>query len=260
MTTMTAYPHGVPSWIDLATPDPAASKDFYGSLFGWTYDGQPSENGDYTMANLDGHSAAGMMPLAPEMTASGMPPTWSIYVTVDDIDTAVAKVASAGGSVMRPPMDAMEAGRFAVIADPAGAVICLWQAKEHIGCEVVNEHGAFSWAELITPDPAAVAPFYAEVFGWTAQTTPMPSGSYTVFSVEGGNEDGIAGAMVPPVDGMPSFWSAYFMVDDAAATVDVAKTLGGQALMEATEIPGVGTLATMADPHGAMFAIMEPAS
>ena len=260
MTTMTEYPHGVPSWIDLATPDPAASKEFYGALFGWEYDDQPTdqEGSDYTMATLHGQSAAGMMLLAPEMAASGMPPVWSTYVTVDDIDASVAKVEAANGSVMRPPMDAMEAGRFAVVADPAGAVICLWEAKEHIGAGIVNEHGAFSWSELITPDPHTVTAFYATVFGWTAETMPLPSGAYTVFHVQGGNENGIAGAMAPPMDGMPSFWGVYFTVDDAAATVDLAKQLGAQVLMDATQMPGVGTLATLMDPHGAIFSIMAP--
>ena len=176
------------------------------------------------------------------------------------IDAAVGSMEPAGGTVMQPPMDAMDAGRFAVVADPAGAVICMWEAKEHIGAGVVNQHGAFSWSELMTPDPAAVAPFYSAVFGWTAQTMPMPTGSYTVFMVAGGNEDGIAGAMAPPVEGMPSYWGVYFMVDDAAATVATARTLGAQVLMDATEMPGVGTLATLMDPGGAAFSIMQPTS
>ena len=262
MTTMTSYAHGVPSWIDLATPDPTVAKAFYGELFGWHYDDQPtdSDGTDYTMADLDGRAAAGMMQLSAEMAASGMPSVWTTYVTVDDIEAAVGKVEPAGGSVMQPPMDAMEAGRFAVVADPAGAVFCMWEAKEHIGAGVVNEHGAFSWSELITPDPAAVASFYNAVFGWTAQTAPMPTGTYTLFAVAGGNENGIAGAMPPPVEGMPAFWGVYFMVDDAAATVALAKTLGAQVLMDATEMPGVGTLATLMDPGGAAFSVMQPAS
>ena len=260
MTTMTEYPHGVPSWIDLATPDPAASKKFYGALFGWEYDDQPTdqEGSDYTMATLRAHSAAGMMLLVPEMAASGMPPVWSTYVTVDDIDAAAAEVEAAGGSVLRPPMDAMDAGRFAMVADPAGAVICLWEAKAHVGAGIVNEHGAFSWSELITPDPHAVTAFYAAVFGWTAETMPMPSGEYTVFRVRGGNENGIAGAMAPPMEGMPTFWGVYFTVDDATVTVDLAKQLGAQVLMDATPMPGVGTLATLMDPHGAIFSVMAP--
>ena len=262
MTTMTSYPHSVPSWIDLATPDPAASKDFYGELFGWDYEEEPTdqEGVHYVMARKGGHSAAGMMQLSDEMAASGMPPVWSSYVTVDDVEATAAKVAPAGGTVLQPPMDVMDAGRMAVVTDPAGAVICLWQAKEHIGSEVVNEHGALTWNELITPDPAAVAPFYAELFGWTAQTAPMPTGDYTVFHVEGGNENGIAGAMAPPMPGMPAFWGVYFNVDDVAATTARAKELGAQALMEPTPMPGVGTLATLTDPHGAVFALMSPES
>ncbi len=221
MTTMTSYPHGVPSWIDLATPDPDASRSFYAELFGWDYDVEPTDQpgNDYTMARKDGRSAAGMMKLSDEMAASGMPPVWSTYVTVDDIEAAVAKVGPAGGNVLQPPMDVMDAGRMAVVTDSAGAVVCLWQAKEHIGAEVVNEHGALTWNELITPDPAAVVPFYSAVFGWTAETAPMPGGEYTVLKVEGGNENGIAGAMAPPMPGMPAFWGVYFNVDDAAATV-----------------------------------------
>lgn len=258
MATMMSYPHGVPSWIDLATPDVPASKAFYAELFDWEYEDQPTDGpGDYTMARRDGQNVAGVMPLSDEMAASGMPPVWSTYVSVDDIDATLAKVEPAGGATMGPVMEAMEAGRFAVIADPAGAVICLWEAREHIGADVVNEHGAFSWCELIAPDPAAVAPFYETLFGWTVQTAPMPSGTYTVFHVTGGNEDGIAGAMAPPVDGMPAFWGVYFNVEDTAATVEKARELGAQIMVEATPMPGVGTFATIVDPQGAVFSIMS---
>lgn len=260
MPTMTTYPNGVPSWIDLATPDPAASKQFYGALFGWEFDDQPTDQDgvDYTMAQHRGRSAAGMMQLSPQMAAGGMPPVWSTYIAVDDLDATVAMVDAAGGAVMQPPMDVMEAGRMAVIADPSGAVVCLWEAKDHIGAEVVNEHGAFSWCELITPDPGAVAPFYEALLGWTVETVPMPTGEYTVFHVAGGNEGGIAGAMAPPMEGMPAFWGVYFTVDDASATVASARELGAQIMMDATTMAGVGTLATIVDPQGAVFSIMGP--
>lgn len=260
MPTMTTYPHGVPSWIDLATPDPPASRAFYATLFGWSYDEEPTdqEGVDYTMARKGTASAAGMMQLSEEMAASGMPPVWTTYVTVDDLEAAVAAAADAGGTVLQPPMDVMDAGRMAVLADPSGAVICAWHAKEHIGAEVVNEHGALTWNELMTPDPAAVAAFYGAVFGWTAQTVPMEGGDYTVFHVEGGDENGIAGAMAPPMPGMPAFWGVYFDVDDVAAAVDVARSLGAQVLMEPTAMEGVGTLAALVDPQGAAFSLMTP--
>ena len=82
-------------------------------------------------------------------------------------------------------------------------------------------------------------------------------GPYTVFRVEGGNPDGIAGAMSPPME-MPPFWNVYFAVDDAAATVAEARERGAQVMMDATPMPGVGTLATLVDPQGAVFSIMQP--
>lgn len=260
MTTMNVYASGVPSWIDLATPDPEASKGFYSELFGWTYDDQPTDQpgSDYTMAFKDGHSAAGMMKLSQEMAASGMPPVWTTYITVIDADATAAAVGPAGGIVLQPPMDVMDAGRMAVLADPAGAVICCWEPKEHPGAGVVNEHGALTWNELMTPDPSAVAGFYATVFGWTSETVPMPEGEYTVFHVDGGSEDGIAGAMAPPMPGIPSYWGVYFHVDDVAAVVAEAKELGAQVMMDTTTIEGVGTMAAIADPQGAVFSVMTP--
>ena len=256
-----SYLHGTPSWIDLATPDPTASQGFYGELFGWSYDEQDTDRPGvtYTMCSQHGRSAAGMMLLSEEMAASGMPPVWTTYVSVDDIEATVAKVEPAGGTVLQPPMDVMDAGRMAVLSDPTGAVSCLWQKKEHIGCEVVNEHGALTWNELITPDVATAAAFYAEVLGWTSQAMPMPAGEYTVFFTPGGNENGIAGAMPPPMEGMPAFWGVYFAVDDAEATAARAGELGAQVLMPPTAMPNVGTLATFMDPQGAAFSIMQPA-
>lgn len=260
MTAMTSYPNGVPSWVDLATPDPAAAKAFYGELFGWEYEDIPTgePGATYTMARRNGLEAVGMMQLSEQMAQAGMPPAWSSYVAVDDLDATVTKVGPAGGRVLQPPMDVMEAGRMAVVSDPTGAVIGTWQAKQHIGARIVNEHGALSWTELITPDPAKAAAFYREVFGWTSQTAPMPSGEYTVFHVAGGNESGIAGAMAPPVPGMPPHWGVYFTVDDAAATAARASELGAQVLMQPTPMPGVGTLATLTDPQGAAFSVMTP--
>ncbi len=260
MTTVTEYAPGVPSWVDLATPDPVAAQQFYGALFGWTYQTNPTgtPGSDYVIANKGPSAAAGMMELSEQMAASGMPPVWSTYVTVTDVEATTRTAETSGGSVLQPPMDVREAGRMSVLADPSGAVICAWQPKEHIGAEVINEHGAFTWSELMTPDPSAVTQFYAEVFGWTANTAPMPGMEYTVFMVEGGHENGVAGAMKSPMEAMPAFWGVYFMVDDASETAAKAKELGATLMMEPTAMPGVGTLSTMSDPQGAVFSIMTP--
>lgn len=259
MTTMTSYLHGVPSWVELATPDLAAAKAFYGRLLGWDCTEEASDDPGvtYVMARKDGRSAAGMMQLTEDMSSSGMPPTWTTYIKVDDVDATVGAVQPAGGSVLQPPVDVLDAGRMAVIADPAGAVVGLWQPNRHIGAEVVNEHGALTWNELVTDDPAAVAPFYEAVLGWRAEAVPMDEGEYTLFHVAGADR-AIAGALPPTAGGMPNVWSVYLDVDDAASTVARAKELGGEILLGPTTMPGVGTMATLRDPQGAVFSVMTP--
>ena len=143
MPERTKYAPGTPSWVDIQTSDPTGAKAFYSALFGWEYDDQPvghdAEGNDafYSMATKNGKHVAAIAPLP----MPGVPPHWNTYVTVADVDATAAQVPGAGGSVMMPPFDVMDAGRMAVIADPTGALICLWQATNHIGASLVNEHG-----------------------------------------------------------------------------------------------------------------------
>jgi len=259
MPERTEYAPGTPSWIDLATPDPAASQQFYGSLFGWSFDDQDTGNPEmpYTIATQRGKSVAGMMKLSPDMAAAGMPPVWSTYVTVADVDAATKKAKDLGATVLSEPMDVMSAGRMAVLSDPQGAVFCLWQAKDHIGAEIVNEPVSLCWNELITPDVEGSKTFYRGLFGWSPQTAPMGDGpEYTVWQL---GETGIGGAMPPPMEGMPPFWGVYFAVGDTDATVATAKELGATVLAEPMDLPDVGRMAALTDPQGAVFSIIKNA-
>lgn len=258
MPSRTSYVHGTPSWIDLATTDVAAARAFYGGLFGWSFEEHPTDRGEpYVMARKGPHAAAGVMTQPSEQVEMGLPPLWASYVSVDDIEATLAKVEAAGGKVMAPAFDVMTSGKMAVLVDPTGAVLCLWQAGDHIGAEVVNEHGALVWNELVSPDVPAAAGFYAEVFGWEPEEMDMGEmGTYTVFNLDG---QGIAGAMAPPMAGMPPHWGIYVQVDDAAATVTAAEAAGATVVSPPTPTPA-GVLAHLADPQGAMFAVMTPPS
>jgi predicted enzyme related to lactoylglutathione lyase len=252
MPARTEYAHGTPSWIDLATPDVEKAKEFYNDLFGWAYDEQPAgEQGTYVMADLDGAAVAGMMEQDP---SQGMPPFWNTYVTVDDLEAAVGRVEPAGGTVMMPPMDVMDAGRMAVIVDPTGGIISLWETKGHIGARVVNEPGSLCWNELVTTDVAAAAKFYGDVLGWTTEEMEMGPDMppYIIFKV---GDDGVAGAMNPPMPGMPTFWSVYIAVEDADKTVEKARAAGATIHAEPTDT-GVGRLAAIADPTGAVVSVI----
>ncbi|HUK64502.1 MAG TPA: VOC family protein, partial [Dongiaceae bacterium] len=164
---------------------------------------------------------------------------------------------SAGGTVFVEPMDVLQAGRMAVVADPQGALFCIWQPREHIGSEIVNEPGALIWNELATTDTAAAKAFYGAVFGWGSEDMTGDDGmAYTRWELDGKG----VGGMMPMGDaypaGIPPNWLTYFAVEDCAATVARAVELGGRVQMEPMTI-SMGTFAVLADPSGAVFAVIE---
>jgi uncharacterized protein len=250
---MTEYRHGVPSWVDLATPDMDASKAFYGALFGWTGETNPDpEVGGYTMFTLNGENICGAMGLmSPEQ-----PPAWSTYVNVDDADKTTEAVSAAGGAVLAPAMDVVDAGRMAMFADPQGAVFGVWQPGVHKGAGLVNEPGALCWNELLTRDAAAAKTFYKDVFGWGSETSPFGESEYTEWHV---GSDSIGGMMqmddqnFPP--GLPPHWMAYFAVEDCDASAAKVSELGGTVTVPPTTIP-VGRFSVCIDPQGAAFSMI----
>jgi predicted enzyme related to lactoylglutathione lyase len=116
--------HGAFSWFELMTSDPGAAKEFYTKLFGWSFEDMPMGPGTYSVIKVKGQSegTAGLMATPPE--AQGTPPMWSIYITVDDVDATAKLTQELGGKVLVPPRDIPKVGRFCVIQDPQGAVIC----------------------------------------------------------------------------------------------------------------------------------------
>jgi predicted enzyme related to lactoylglutathione lyase len=254
MPARTTYEPGTPSWTDLMTSDPAAAKTFYTSLFGWTYEDMPSDIPDnpYTMVSKNGKAVAGMGRQLDDEIAQGVPPHWTTYVTVNDVEASASTAEQRGGSIVLDPMDVMDVGRMAVLADPTGALFCLWQPKVHAGAELVNEHGTLTWNELITPDPDAVIPFYRDLFGWKTQSDDMGEYVYTTFLL---GDRPVGGAMKPPMDGIPPNWGVYFAVDDTDATVATATKSGGSVIAEPMDIPP-GRMAVIGDPQGAVFSVL----
>jgi uncharacterized protein len=118
-----AMTHGAFSWTELTTSDPKAARDFYGKLLGWTFQEMDMGTGIYAVIQVAGQGVGGITAVPPN--AAGMPPAWGGYVTVDDVDKVVAKVAGLGGRVLLAPMDIPTVGRFATIRDPQGATISL---------------------------------------------------------------------------------------------------------------------------------------
>ena len=250
MPDRTQHAPGTPSWVDLQTSDQAGAKAFYSALFGWEYDDQAMGNDAvYSMAQKNGKHVAAIAPLP----MIGVPPHWNTYVTVADVDATAAQVAGAGGSTMGDPFDVMDAGRMAVVADPTGAMLCIWQPKNHIGASLVNEHGTLCWNELMTPDLDAALPFYEKLFGWKRNRLPMDTMEYNELQLGG---RGIGGAMKPPMEGMPPVWGVYFAVDDCDKAAEVAAANGGTVMQPPTDIPP-GRMAVIVDPAGAIFSVLK---
>jgi len=255
MSNRDSYAEGTPSWVDLATTDLPGAKAFYSALFGWSFDDQPTDDAGqtYTMITRGERALAGMMQQPREQVDMGLPPMWNTYITTADMSATIAKVEAAGGSVMAPPFDVMDAGRMAVIVDPAGAVVCLWEAGTHPGCQIVNEPGAFAWAELQTTDQAAAAGFFGSVFDWESDVADMgPMGRMTLFKLSG---DDVASGMDVPMPGVPAHWQVYFAVDDCDSACDTVTTNGGTVLMPVMDSPP-GRMAVVTDPAGAAFSII----
>jgi len=121
--------HGAFGWFELMTTDAEGAKKFYSELFGWEYDDMATEcGGTYTVVKVDGEQVAGIMDQPEE--CKGMPSSWDIYITTDDVDATTAKVEELGGKVLRAPMDIPGVGRFSVIQDPQGAVIMAMTYKQ----------------------------------------------------------------------------------------------------------------------------------
>jgi uncharacterized protein len=251
---MESYEHGVPSWVDHSSPDPAKAGEFYKGLFGWEIKQGGEEFGGYTLATKNGRSVAG---IGPQMGGPG-PSYWATYVNVDSADDVTEKVRANGGTVMVEPMDVMEEGRMGVFADPVGAVIGIWQPGRMAGAGLVNEEGTLGWNELVTSDVEGSKTFYEAVFGWdSASHEGGPPGGYTEWKV---GSRTMGGMMAKP-PGMPaeilSHWGIYFIVSDVDAAVAKAQELGGAVYLPAFDSPQ-GRLAGIIDPFGAMFSVINP--
>lgn len=245
MPERSSYAPGTPSWVDIGTPDTAASSRFYGALFGWTaaIDPRP-EAGGYGMFTIDGKNVAGVGP----QQDTSMPPYWSVYVTVADVDQTLKQAGASGGEVVAGPMDVFDAGRMGVIRDAVGSFVSIWQPNQHIGAQLVNEPGTFTWSELATTDLAKARDFYTSLFGWGVDGDG--GNDAALFTVDGNMVCGAHRAG----DGEFPAWSVWFAVEDCDASAASAAELGAATVMPPNDMD-FGRGAVLADPQGAVFGI-----
>ena len=259
MPTIDKHKPGSFCWIELATTDQAAAKNFYSSLFGWQVNDIPmGPDGVYTIFKLQDGDVSAACTLRPEQRSHGVPPHWMIYIAVEGADAAVTRAAQVGGKVLAPAFDVMDVGRMAVLQDPTGAMFCVWEAKRSIGITFTGVDGTLCWADLSTPDQARAGKFYSDLFGWklTDDTDDDPPSEYV--HIQNG-EDYIGG--IPPAahrdPRTPPHWLPYFQTSNCDAVAAKAKQLGAKFYLEPKTMENVGRFAVLADPQGAVFAIFQ---
>ena len=245
------YEPGTFSWIDLSTSDAAGARTFYGELFGWEFEDQEIPGGGvYTMCQVRGDEVAAIV------EQDQQPGHWNSYVTVASADETAAKARQLGARVIEEPFDVMDAGRMAVLADPGGAMLCVWEPRDHIGARCVNDVGCMGWNELQTREPEEAASFYSALFGWKPEMIEQDGQTVYVTVKNGGRQNGGFMPMAGENGDAPSAWVPYFTVSSRDAAVEKVKDLGGALLTGPLDLPA-GRIAVLQDPQGAVFAVFE---
>jgi predicted enzyme related to lactoylglutathione lyase len=242
------------AWYELMTSDLPAAQRFYADVAGWTIEDAGMPGMTYLLARAGGAIVAGLMTLPSE--ATGAVPGWLGYVGVADVDAAAEALAVAGGTVHRPPADIPGVGRFAVVADPQGAVFALFGSDARPPQARPATPGHFGWHELHARDWEPAFAFYSGLFGWQkAEAMDIgPMGTYQLFATGGAP----VGGMMTVAQAPAPYWLFYITVADVDAATARLTEGGGTVLYGPTEVPGGSWIVQARDPQGAVFAVTGP--
>jgi predicted enzyme related to lactoylglutathione lyase len=240
-------------WHDLVTESPDACRRFYGSLLGWEFEETQRLGRPYTIARVGRQRVAGIVAIKPSGAAKGS--QWVGYVSVPDVDQAVAEAVKAGGTALVSPREVESIARAAVVADPQGAVLGF--ARIHRGDpadEAGPAEGRFFWMEYFARDPDAALAFYGPLLGYQSEVTETQAGrTYHILR----HERPRAGLLQVPQPEMRPAWLPYVKVADPGLLAAQVESLGGTVLFSPRADVRKGTLAIVADPSGAPIALQK---
>jgi predicted enzyme related to lactoylglutathione lyase len=250
-------PAGAPCWIDLLTSDTARAREFYAGVFGWTAAQASEEFGGYFMFLRDGVPVAGCMPKVAGVPGMEGPDLWGVYLSSRDAKGTIDSALAHGATLREGPTDIADLGTDAILTDPAGARIGLWQARSFPGNTVFGEPGTPAYFELITRDYEPAVGFYRDVFGWAPHVV-SDAPEFRLTALRDGEET-IAGIMdgsgFLPAGQAPA-WLCYLKVADTDAALARITELGGSVTDAAMDTP-YGRLAGASDQTGARFKLVS---
>lgn len=248
---MIRYTTGMPCRVAVRSPDRSASMTFYTDIFGWTATVPPEGFIEFRIGNM-------LVAWAGDQTDSfGMTfqVAWYPYFYVEDVAATFATAVGAGAEVMAGPTPVRGLGRGAIVTDPNGATLCLWEPGALAGAELVNASGAMRWHELLSADTDTSRSFYSRVFGWECAPCPEGESHCSVWRLGGRIVGGMRRTGGTGRSTTVPRWLVYFGVDDCDGAAKRARHLGGEVLTPPIETPG-GRRAVLSDPHGATFGVI----
>jgi len=261
-----AYLHGKLVWFELVTSDPAKSKAFHADLLGWTVEPQEMAGMKYELAKAGGKEVATLRAGDDKKVKSH----WVPFVSVPDVDAAVAAVEKNKGKVVKAAVDVPDVGRFAIVSDPNGAEFAVFKSTKSDDPDTDQaKPGEFVWAENLTRSKkaqAAALAFYPAAVGYTASSMDVVEGKakskYDMLSIAGpdGTPKHRAGVVAAKPASLGGHWLPWVAVDDVDATVAKVKGLKGKVISKPHDIPGVGRAATISDPTGAPLGLLKSLS
>jgi uncharacterized protein len=243
-------------WVGLASSDPTDAEAFYANVFGWQSEDLPAGDfGTYAALRCNGREVGILYRQTREARAAQAAPHWTAYVSVEDAGASALLMRELGGAVLRDPLDLADAGRVAAVRDPFGAIFSLWQPRAHAGAEVVDDVGALSWHELVTPNVERAKSFYAALLGWEYEAGP----SRLTTIRNAGSRIGTMREVSQREGASASSWISYFGVASAHDAQQTAERNGGRTMTAAADGP-IGRTALLADRQRATFAVLERAA
>ena len=249
--------HGTFVWYEVMTSDTSAAESFYRSVVGWNIKDAGMEGFAYQVVSVGPTMIGGMMAIPEAARTMGAQAAWLGYIGVDDVDIHTGRVTAAGGAVHRAPEDIPGVGRFAIVADPQGAVFILFRGSSDQAPQAVapGTSGHVGWHELHAGDGVSAFAFYADLFGWTkGEAIDMgPMGVYQIFAAGGVP---VGGMMTKSADMPMPAWLYYFNVEAVDAAMGRVRDSGGTVVLEPQQVPGGMWIVQCIDPQGAMFAML----
>ena len=240
-------------WIDLATEDPAASRAFYGAVFGWKFREAEHSRVSYTLIENASGKIGGMFRQV-RPTGAGVGARWIAVMSVQDPSKAAELVRGQGGRVLLAPTVVPGRGTHAVFSDPEGAIFAVMANDGGDPNDTPVEDGDVFWLDLFAHDASKEAAFYAAIGGYEVDQGEVAGRSRTILATNSIARAGIAHA---PADADKATWLPYILVEDVPATLARAVKAGGKVLLAPRSDLLAGNIAVIADPGGGVIGIVN---